>query len=106
MNQTKSQHFSQVKKFFYKRKIKIPKNKKIKIFKGATDNDDVVICYAKRTAIGKAKKGSFKDTTQDQLLAPLLKNAVETLKLNPHDIGDVVIGNVLPKSSQGSAEVR
>jgi len=64
------------------------------------------VVYAKRTAIGKGKKGSFKDATQDQLLAPLFKNAVESLKINKSDIGDIVIGNVLPKSGQAATEVR
>eukprot|EP01091_Cochliopodium_minus_P012964 TRINITY_DN405_c0_g1_i1.p1 TRINITY_DN405_c0_g1~~TRINITY_DN405_c0_g1_i1.p1 ORF type:complete len:430 (+),score=145.72 TRINITY_DN405_c0_g1_i1:34-1290(+) len=76
------------------------------VFTSSNEDDEIVICYAKRTAIGKAKRGSFKDSTQDQLLAPLFKNAIETLKLNTKDIGDVVIGNVLPKSSQSAVEIR
>jgi len=71
-----------------------------------TSDNDVVVVYAKRTAIAKGKKGSFRDTTQDQLLIPLFKDAVSSLKLNAQDVGDIVIGNVLPKSSQGAAEVR
>jgi acetyl-CoA acyltransferase 1 len=35
--------------------------------------DDVVITFAKRTAMGKAKKGQFKDTPVDELLSGLLK---------------------------------
>lgn len=35
--------------------------------------DDVVITFAKRTAVGKAKKGQFKDTPPDELLYALFK---------------------------------
>ena len=36
-------------------------------------NDDVVITFAKRTAVGRAKKGQFKDTPVDELLHALFK---------------------------------
>ena len=35
--------------------------------------DDVVISFAKRTAVGRAKKGQFKDTPVDELLHALFK---------------------------------
>jgi acetyl-CoA acyltransferase 1 len=35
--------------------------------------DDVVITFAKRTAVGKAKKGQFRDTPIDELLHGLFK---------------------------------
>ena len=35
--------------------------------------DDVVITFAKRTAVGKAKKGQLKDTPVDELLHALFK---------------------------------
>jgi small subunit ribosomal protein S3e len=35
--------------------------------------DDVVITFAKRTAIGRAKKGQFKDIPVDEMLQALLK---------------------------------
>jgi small subunit ribosomal protein S3e len=35
--------------------------------------DDVVITFAQRTAIGRAKKGQLKDTTVDELLQALFK---------------------------------
>mmetsp|Transcript_65412 Transcript_65412/g.117782 ORF Transcript_65412/g.117782 Transcript_65412/m.117782 type:complete len:429 (-) Transcript_65412:193-1479(-) len=56
--------------------------------------DDVVICVAVRTAIGKANKGSFKDTPCEDLLAPLFKAVVEKSKVDPKLIGDIQIGNV------------
>jgi acetyl-CoA acyltransferase 1 len=35
--------------------------------------EDVVLVLAKRTAMGKAKKGQFKDTPVDEILCGLLK---------------------------------
>jgi hypothetical protein len=35
--------------------------------------DDVVITFAKRTAIGKAKKGQLKDVPVDEMLQALFK---------------------------------
>ena len=40
--------------------------------------DDVVIVYAKRTAMTRARKGGFKDTNPEWLLAAVLK-------VYPHD---------------------
>jgi acetyl-CoA acyltransferase 1 len=34
--------------------------------------DDVVITFAKRTAVGRAKKGQLKDTPVDEMLHALL----------------------------------
>jgi len=57
-------------------------------------DDDVVICCAVRTAITKGKKGGFKDTPTEDMLAPLFKEVVARTKVNPKIIGDVQIGNV------------
>lgn len=61
----------------------------------ARADDDVVIVSAVRTAIGKAKRGSFKDTHPAELLAAALKGAIEKAKVDPKLIDDVVVGNVL-----------
>lgn len=37
------------------------------------NRDDVVITFAKRTAMGRAKKGQLKDTPVDELLHALFK---------------------------------
>uniref|UniRef100_A0A0G4H6Y4 acetyl-CoA C-acyltransferase n=1 Tax=Chromera velia CCMP2878 TaxID=1169474 RepID=A0A0G4H6Y4_9ALVE len=58
-------------------------------------SDDVVICCAVRTAVCKAKKGSFKDTMPEDMLAPLFEALVKRTGVNPKDVGDVCIGNVL-----------
>jgi len=56
-------------------------------------DDDVVICSALRTPVGKAKRGSFKDTACEELLAPLFKATIERTKVDPKAIGDIQIGN-------------
>jgi acetyl-CoA acyltransferase 1 len=58
-------------------------------------DDDVVICCAVRTAVGRGGKGSFKDTPCEDMLAPLYKAVVERTKVDPKTIGDCQIGNVL-----------
>merc|ERR1712159_467232 len=65
----------------------------------AANDDDIVICAAYRTPITKAKKGGFKDTTPDAMLAAILKATVEKSGVDVLKLGDVVVGNVL----QGSA---
>jgi len=61
---------------------------------GTKSADDVVIISAKRTAIGKAKKGSFKDTQPDDLLKAVLEGVVNDSGISHSEIGDVVVGNV------------
>ncbi|KAM7257623.1 hypothetical protein ACFE04_013364 [Oxalis oulophora] len=68
--------------------------------------DDVVIVAAYRTALCKAKRGGFKDTYPDDLLAPVLKAVVEKTKLDPKEIGDIVVGTVLAPGSQRASECR
>mmetsp|Transcript_817 Transcript_817/g.1856 ORF Transcript_817/g.1856 Transcript_817/m.1856 type:complete len:430 (+) Transcript_817:65-1354(+) len=59
----------------------------------AKSDDDVVICSALRTPITKAKRGAFKDTACEDLLAPLFKATMERTKVDPKAIGDIQIGN-------------
>lgn len=61
----------------------------------AGNDDDVVICAAYRTPITKARKGGFKDTTPDALLAAVLKSTIERSGVDAKALGDVVVGNVL-----------
>ncbi len=63
---------------------------------------EAVIVTAVRSAIGKAKKGTLKDTRPDDFGAEILKEAIRrTPKLKPEDIEDLVIGNAMPEASQG-----
>ncbi|OMO99890.1 Thiolase [Corchorus capsularis] len=68
--------------------------------------DDIVIVAACRTAICKAKRGGFKDTLADDLLAPVLKALIDRTKLNPSEVGDIVVGTVLAPGSQRGMECR
>ena len=69
-------------------------------------NKPVYIVAAKRTAVGKAKKGGFAKKRPDELLAELLSAVVKESKINPADIGDVVIGCAFPEAEQGSNVAR
>eukprot|EP00262_Sarcandra_glabra_P000582 TRINITY_DN1070_c0_g1_i1.p1 TRINITY_DN1070_c0_g1~~TRINITY_DN1070_c0_g1_i1.p1 ORF type:complete len:465 (+),score=109.39 TRINITY_DN1070_c0_g1_i1:169-1563(+) len=68
--------------------------------------DDVVIVAAYRTALCKSKRGGFKDTFPDDLLAPVLKALLEKTNLNPNEVGDIVVGTVLAPGSQRASECR
>ncbi|KAM6939569.1 LOW QUALITY PROTEIN: 3-ketoacyl-CoA thiolase A, peroxisomal-like [Xenentodon cancila] len=57
--------------------------------------DDVVVVHGRRTAIGKAKRGAFKDTTPDELLSAVMTAVLKDVGLSPDKLGDVCVGNVL-----------
>uniref|UniRef100_A0A8C5BVJ8 Acetyl-CoA acyltransferase 1 n=1 Tax=Gadus morhua TaxID=8049 RepID=A0A8C5BVJ8_GADMO len=57
--------------------------------------EDVVVVHGRRTAIGKAKRGLFKDTTPDELLSAVMKAVMTDMGLSPDRLGDVCVGNVL-----------
>ena len=61
----------------------------------AKHDDDVVIVSAYRTAITRARKGGFRETQPDAMLAAVLKATVEKTKVDPNKIGDIIVGNVL-----------
>jgi len=74
---------------------------------GQKNMEDIVIVTAIRTPIGKAKRGSFKDSSPDELLAPLFAHLLKSFpQVKPEEIGDVVIGTVLPRGGQGATEIR
>ncbi|RZC03464.1 3-ketoacyl-CoA thiolase 2, peroxisomal isoform D [Glycine soja] len=72
---------------------------------GGSD-DDVVIVAAYRTAICKAKRGGFKDTLPDDLLATVLKAVIEKTNVDPAEVGDIVVGTVLAPGSDRGIECR
>jgi acetyl-CoA acyltransferase 1 len=74
--------------------------------RAAEFGDDVVIVAAYRTPICKAKRGGFKDTLADDLLAPVLKALIDKTGLNPVEVGDIVVGTVLAPGSQRASECR
>ena len=62
---------------------------------------EVAIVSAVRSAVGKAKKGGFKDTRPDDLLAPVLVAAVERSGIPADAIDDLIIGTAMPEAEQG-----
>jgi len=68
--------------------------------------DDVVVVAAYRTPICKAKRGGFKDTYPEDLLTVVLKAVLDNTRINPADIGDIVVGTVLGPGSQRAIECR
>ncbi|KAI4356445.1 hypothetical protein L6164_000467 [Bauhinia variegata] len=72
----------------------------------AANDDDVVIVAAYRTAICKARRGGFKDTLPDDLLASVLKAVIDKTNLDPSEVGDIVVGTVLAPGSERAMECR
>lgn len=64
---------------------------------------DVVITYAKRTPIGRAWKGQFKDVPVDELLNALFKATLAESKLDPSKIDDICVGRSDPPISMQCA---
>ncbi len=63
---------------------------------------DAVIVSAVRTAVGKAPKGTLKNTRPDDLGAAAIKGAIERAEgLNPLEIDDVIMGCAFPEAQQG-----
>lgn len=73
--------------------------------RAATD-DDVVIVSACRTALCKAKRGGFKDTPADDLIAAVLKETIRRTGVEPEAVSDVCFGSVMGPSSQRANECR
>ncbi|XP_008314704.1 3-ketoacyl-CoA thiolase, peroxisomal [Cynoglossus semilaevis] len=63
--------------------------------RGSSDPDDVVVVHGVRTAICKAKRGAFKDTTPDELLSTAMTAVLKEVGLSPEQLGDICVGNVL-----------
>ena len=66
----------------------------------------MIMNSSQRTAIGKAKRGSLRNTGPDDMLVPLFKDLLKKTNVNPLDIGDIVIGTVLPPGGKGATQVR
>ncbi len=61
----------------------------------------VIVSYA-RTPIGRAKKGSLKDTRPEEFAAPVLRALIErTPGLEPAMVDDVMVGCAMPEGEQG-----
>lgn len=63
---------------------------------------EAVLVSAVRTAVGKAPKGTLKNTRPDDLGAAAIKEAVSRVPgLNPMQIEDVIMGCAFPEAEQG-----
>ncbi len=63
---------------------------------------EAVIVSAVRTAVGKAPKGTLKNTRPDDLGAAAIKEAVNRVPgLDPSQIEDVIMGCAFPEAEQG-----
>ena len=63
---------------------------------------EAVIVSAVRTAVGKAPKGTLKNTRPDDLAAAAIREAVNRVPdLDPSQIEDVIMGCAFPEAEQG-----
>jgi len=63
---------------------------------------DAYIVKAYRSAVGRAKKGSFKNFRSDDLAVRVVKHMMEqTPNFDPHLIDDVIVGCANPEGEQG-----
>jgi acetyl-CoA acyltransferase len=63
---------------------------------------EAVIVSAVRTAVGKAPRGTLRNTRPDDLGATAIKGAVERVEgLNINEIEDVIMGCAFPEAQQG-----
>jgi len=62
----------------------------------------VVVTHAYRTAVGKANRGSLRQTRPDELLGLLMQGFLDRVPdLNPAAIDDILIGCAMPEGEQG-----
>ena len=63
---------------------------------------EAVIVSAARTAVGKAPRGTLRNTRPDDMAAAVIREAVRRAEgLDPTEIDDVIIGCAMPEGSQG-----
>src|SRR3954447_19217001 len=63
---------------------------------------EVIIASAVRTAVGKAPKGTLRNTRPDDLAAAAIKEAVNRVSgLDKSEIEDVILGCAFPEAEQG-----
>lgn len=62
---------------------------------GSSGPEDVLVVHGRRSAVGKAKRGAFKDTTPDELLSAVMTAVLTDVGLSADKLGDVCVGNVL-----------
>jgi acetyl-CoA acyltransferase len=63
---------------------------------------EAVIVSAVRTAVGRAPKGTLRDTRPDEMGAVVIKEAISRVEgLQPTEVEDVIMGCAMPEAEQG-----
>jgi len=64
---------------------------------------EAVIVAGRRTAVGRAKKGTTRNTRSDEMAAAVIKQLLEDVDgaLEPEEIDDVIVGCAMPEGAQG-----
>ena len=63
---------------------------------------DAYIVAATRTPVGKAPRGVFRNTRPDDLLAHVIRAVMaQAPGIDPHRLGDVIVGCAMPEAEQG-----
>jgi len=77
------------------------KFREIREIRGKNNMKEAVIVSAVRTAVGKAPKGTLKNTRPDDLGAAAIKKAVARAGVDASLIDDVIMGCAFPEAEQG-----
>jgi len=69
--------------------------------------DDAVIVSYKRTAFGRARKGSFADERPEDLALTAIRSALYSVpNLDPNELDDFYLGTAVPEGAQGDNVAR
>ena len=69
-------------------------------------DDDVVVVSALRTPVGRAGRGQLKDTPPEDMVMSLIEAHLARTGVPAADIGDVVVGTVLPRGDLAAVSLR
>ena len=65
-------------------------------------NKEAVIVGIQRTAVGKAPRGTLRETRPDEMAAAVFRKLLRSAPgLDPHEIEDVILGCAMPEAEQG-----
>ncbi len=62
---------------------------------------NAVLAFPVRTPVGKAPRGSLKDTRPDELAALVIREVVRRSGIDPQEVEDVILGCAFPEAEQG-----
>ncbi|KAA3656381.1 MAG: acetyl-CoA C-acyltransferase [Chloroflexi bacterium] len=63
---------------------------------------EAVIVAASRTAVGKSKRGTTRNTRSDEMAAAVIMDLMRKAEgLDPNDVDDVIMGCAMPEGAQG-----